>query len=494
METRFVQGTAWAIAMRWAIRGVGLLSTLVLARTLTPADFGIVAMSSLVTGLLGMFLEMGSWQVLLRMGDVDRSEYDTAWTLGLIQALLLASIVVVAAYPASLYFKEPRLVPVMRVLAVGSVIGAFGNIGTLMFRRDLDFRSDFLFEFYSKAVGAVPTLILALIYRSYWSLVAGNIIGTALSVLVSYRIHPFRPRPSLVAWRRFLSFAVWITPASVANYLNQKTDVFIVGHVASAGQFGAYNVASELSRMATAEIVTPMARAVYPNFARLKDDLDELTQAFLMVLRTVCIISFACGFGIAAVATDAVYVILGSQWGFAVPLIGWLGIFGAFASIHSAVAGHILIVRHRERAVFVITLLRLAVFGASTLLAAALGNVVDVAMAAALSTGCVIVACLFYLPKVLPVSAARLVLQVFELLLAALVMFGVVRLLHLPGIHPHFVTLTLDVVTGAVVFTAILWLYWLARGRPDGPEARLATRLIALMRTFAGRLQRRRSV
>ncbi len=376
---------------------------------------------------------------------------------------------------------------VMQVLAAGSVIGGFANIGTVMFRRDLDFRSDFFFEFYSKVVAAVPTLILALIYRSYWALVAGNIIGGALNVLTGYRMHPFRPRFSLAEWRRFLSFAIWITPASIANFLNQRTDAFIVGHIATTAQFGAYNVASELSRMATGEIVTPMARAVFPNYAKLKDNLEELTEAFLMVLRTVCIISFAFGFGIAAVANDAVHVILGDQWGFAVPLITWLGIFGAFAAIQSSISGHILIVRSKERAVFIITWARLAVFGSSLLVAASVGGVVDIAMAAALSTAAFTVGCLLYLPKVLPVSAGRILLQVFQLFLTGLVMFATVKFLHSTTIQTHVVTLAIDVATGAVVFGAILWASWVAAGRPDGPEKRLVRLGFDVLRTLVRR-------
>lgn len=479
MTTRFVQGTIWMIAMRWAIRSAGLISTLILARTLTPADFGIVAMSSLVTGLVSIFLEAGTWQVLLRMPDATREDYDTAWTIAILQAVLLALIVYFAAYPASLYFKEPRLVEVVQVMAVGSIVGSFSNIGILMFRRDLDFKSDFLFGFYSKVLTVIPTIILALIYRSYWALVAGTIIGRVLEVGVSYLMHSFRPRFGLGQWRQFFAFAMWMTPANFASFLNQKTDVFVVGYVANTAHLGAYNVASELSRMATAEIVIPMARAIYPNYVKLKDDLAELTEAFLIVLRTVGIVSFAFGFGIAAVANDVVYVVLGNQWEFAVPLIAWLGIFGTFTAIQSTVAGHILIVLARERAVFIITLARLVVFASSVIAAAKFGTVVDIAMAAALSTGVFTMACLFYLPRALPVSVWRIVQDVVRVFFAALVMFFVVRALHADSIQSHLVTLAIDVFTGGVVFTVIVVLTWAATGRPDGPEKRVLAYLSA---------------
>ncbi|MBK7674434.1 MAG: lipopolysaccharide biosynthesis protein [Candidatus Accumulibacter sp.] len=486
MKTKFVQGAVWMICMRWAIRCAGLVSTLILARILTPADFGIVAMSSLVSGLLDIILELGTWQVLLRMRHADRQAYDTAWTITLIQSILLAVIVYFVAYPAALYFHEPRLVAVMQVLAAGSVIGGLGNIGIIMFRRDLDFKSDFLVGFYSKVLAVIPTIILALVFRSYWALVAGTIIGTALAVIVSYVMHPFRPRLRLSEWRQFTTFATWMTPAGIANFLNQKADVFVVGYVANTAQLGAYNVASELSRMATAEIVIPMARAIYPNYAKLKDNLDELTSAFLIVLRTVGIVTFSAGFGIAAVADDLVHVVLGKQWGFAVPLIEWLGVFGTFAAIQSTIAGHILIVLNRERTVFVISWLRLGVFGSSILVAAWAGTVVDVAIAGTLSTAAFTVGCLLYLPKVLPVSATRILRDFVRILLTALAMFAVVKALHSHEIESHFVTLFIDVATGAAVFSLILYVSWIAEGRPDGPENRIINLVSGTLERFRG--------
>lgn len=481
--TRFVEGSLWMIAMRWAIRGAGLVSTVILARVLTPADFGLVAMASLVLGLLVACSEMGAAQLLLRTRDTDRAAYDTAWTIILIQAVVLALLMYLLAWPASVYFKEPRLVEVMQAVAAGSVLSGFNNIGTVMFRRDLDFRRDFLFGFYSKVATVVPTIVLALVWRSYWALVVGPILGHLLEVLISYRMHPFRPRLSLTGWRRFVTFSLWITPANIATFLNQKVDVFVVGGVANTAQMGAYNVASELSRMATAEIVTPMARALYPNYVKLKDNMDELTKAFAIVLRTVGIISFAFGFFVSAVAEDVVYIVLGDQWGDAVPLMQWLGVFGAFATILATATGHILIVLHRERLMFTVNWLRLVVLTASVLAAAPLGGMVTIAAAATVSTALVTVGWLLYLPRVLPLlSARRILAELGRVFLTALLTFVAVRWLHSVRIESHWLTLLIDTATGVAIFGTLIGASWWAAGRPDGPEKRILALVQARLR------------
>jgi O-antigen/teichoic acid export membrane protein len=460
--------------MRWAIRGVGLLSTLVLARLLTPADFGIVAMGTLVGGLLSKMTEMGTWQLLLRMRNADRSAYDTAWTIMLIQGAVMSLLVSLAAYPAAAFFKEPRLTAVMQVSALGSIIISFTNIGTLMFRRDLDFRKDFIFEVVGKTLHVVPVFVLALIWRSYWALIIGRLIGHVLDVLFSYRMHPFRPRLSLQGWRQFASYSVWIVPVHVANFLNGKADVFIVGHSGTTAQMGAYNVASELSRMATSEITVPVARATYPNYAKLKEHVGELTKAFLIVLRSVGLVGFFMGFWIGAVADDFVHVVLGDQWGFAVPLMMWMGLRGAFAMVLGNVSGHILVIRHKERSMFVITWARLAVFSISIALTMYFGgDVADLAIAAAASTAAVMVACLFYLPRVLDVNALRLLLEVGRVFTIGLVMFTVIRALHWSDAPIRLLSLFMDSVVGVVVYVSLIGLTWHLAGRPDGPERRI---------------------
>ncbi len=451
--------------MRWAIRGVGLLSTLVLARLLTPADFGIVAMGTLVGGLLSKMTEMGTWQLLLRMRNADRSAYSTAWTIMLIQGTVLALLVFLAAYPAAVFFKEPRLTAVMQVSALGSIIMSLSNIGTVMYRRDLDFRKDFIFEVVGKVLHVLPVFVLALIWRSYWALIIGRLIGHVLDVLFSYRMHPFRPRLSLQGWRQFASYSVWILPVNIA-----------------------YNVASELSRMATVEIASPLARAVFPNYAKLKEHVEELTRAFLIVLRTVGVIGFFAGFWMAAVANDLVHVVLGDQWGFAVPLMPWMGLRGAFAMVLTVVSGHILIIRHKERSMFVITWARLAVFSISIALTMYFGgDVADLAIAAAASTAAVMVACLFYLPRVLDVNALRLLLEVGRVFTIGLVMFTVIRALHWSDAPSRLLSLFMDSVVGVVVYVSLIGLTWHLAGRPDGPERRIMNLARRHLRLFGAK-------
>lgn len=461
------------VALRWAIRFTGLLSTVVLARLLTPEDFGLVAMGTLVAGLLAAFTEMGTWQLLLRTKKPDREAYDTAWSITLLQSIVLSLGVFAMAYPASVWFKEPRLQALMQVSAWGGVLVGLKNIGLIMYRRDLDFRAEFKFGVLGKICNVVPTLVLALVYRHYWALVAGTLIGAALETLLSYVVHPYRPRWTMARWREFASYSIWVTPANIANFLNRKADVFFVGYLASTAQMGAYNVASELSQMATGELVQPMMRSVYPNLARLKDDLAELGATFVKVVHAVAMLGLGVGFGTAAVADDMVHLLLGDQWGAAVPLVRWLAVFGGFAILLHTLLGHILIVTHREKLMFRLTWLRLAVFSTAVVLAGTYGGIVDIARATVAATALLTVGVMLLLPRVLGIPGTAMLSSTASALVIGGLMFGAIRLVHpyLPDIAP--VRLVLEVVLGSVVFSALALGLWMAKGRPDSIERRL---------------------
>ncbi len=120
-----IHGAAWAIAMRWSIKGLGLASTLTLARLLTPGDYGLVAMAMLVVGLVYAVSDFGVAAGLLRMPTIERDDIDSAWTLGALRKRIAVCTIIMISTPfASMYFHEPRIVPILLIIAVCNVISS----------------------------------------------------------------------------------------------------------------------------------------------------------------------------------------------------------------------------------------------------------------------------------------------------------------------------------------------------------------------------------
>src|SRR5690349_1747934 len=133
LQRNLLYGSALMIAMRWSTRLLGLFSTLILVRLLTPDDFGVVAMAMVILGLLEVFTHTSVDLALIRDRDPSREHYDTAWTLEIVQAIGLAIALVVVAPWAARYFNDERVAPVIYALALRAVLGSFENIGVVAF-------------------------------------------------------------------------------------------------------------------------------------------------------------------------------------------------------------------------------------------------------------------------------------------------------------------------------------------------------------------------
>ncbi len=258
------RGSALMILMRWTMRLAGLVSTMVLARLLTPSDFGIVTVATIFVGLLDLFTSTNFDLALLRTKDTERSHYDTAWTLQLILGTSVGALIFVLAPLTVWYFEDSRVVWVTRLLAANVVLNGVGNIKLVDFRRNLDFRKEFLFNVSWKILSMVVTISMAVHLRSYWALVAGSLAGNLGGVVLGYVVRPYRPRFDLRHAREMISFSQWMLMFNVGTYLRNRIDTLLVARLSSPGAVGVYNVAAELSAMPTTEVVIPSGRALFP--------------------------------------------------------------------------------------------------------------------------------------------------------------------------------------------------------------------------------------
>ena len=172
-----------------------------LARLLVPADFGLVAMATALSGALAAMSEFGFAVALIQNQTADRRYYDTAWTLGLIRGLLVAGALAACADPLATMFADQRLEPILHVLAVGLVITSFENIAVVDFRKDLQFHREFYYRALAKIASFAFTVSLAVLLRNYWALVSGIVVGQLAGVrpqLHDVRV-PTAPRPVRLA-------------------------------------------------------------------------------------------------------------------------------------------------------------------------------------------------------------------------------------------------------------------------------------------------------
>jgi len=450
------------------MRGLGLVSTIVLARLLTPADFGLVAMAMLVVAFVEAWLSFGLDTALIQNQNATREHYDTAWTLRIIQSVIVAALVAAAAPFAAAYFKEPRVVPVIWAICLGIVTIGFSNVGVVAFRKELELHKEFRLQIAAKLLGFFVGIGAALLLRSYWALVIGTVCGMGITCALSYLMHPYRPRFSLARVRELWSFSQWMLVRSIGHFAEMRADEIIVGGLGSTRQMGLYNVAAELGRLPGSELAAPLNQALVPGFAKLQHDAHRVAAAYLNALGALSTATLPAAIGLALVANELIPLLMGNQWTDAASLLVLLAISNAVRTGDSLATSFVLGTgRPGMAAAF-------SWLNAILLVAIALPMAGDrgaEGVAIAKIVGGVVLTGFIWvgLTRISEVTLKAIVARLWRPVLASGLMAVAVQSVASFS-HGVLADLVLKVFVGVVSYCAALLLVWRLAGCPDGAE------------------------
>lgn len=465
------RGAVIVVGMRWADRLIGITSTVILARLLAPEDFGILAMASLVLALVDALLDLGVNSALIQNASADRDDFNTAWTLRLIQASIAGSLIAFIGAPmAASYFNDHRVIDILYVMSLSVILGGFENIGIVTFVKNMEFGRDFRFFFLRRLIGFIVTISLALSLQNYWAMVIGAFVGRISGVGLSYLLHDFRPRLSLARFSNLWSYSQWMLVRNLGSYGAQQSDKVIVGRRSDAGTLGTYTLADEISAMPTSELLMPLGRVLFPAFVRVAHDQAELRRTFSLAFGVQTLIALPAGVGLALVANTATPLLLGRQWIAAIPFMQILSLISiATALTHGS--SYLLMALGKVRLQAILTWLQLVSF---------------------------LILALLIFPNTPALGIAKLRLftsTIFMFILITLVLNAVpvlkvsdfIGASWRPAISTSFMTLVIatnpfltdfppalslffQIVVGAITYTASLFLLWWASGCANGAE------------------------
>ena len=264
------------VMLRMADRVLGVISLGILGRMLLPEHFGLVALAGSLGGLLEIISDFSVELALIRESQSDRRLYDSAWTIKIVRGLAVSVILVLLAPTVARFFAEPRIEVVVYYLALASFILSFENIGVVEFRKHLAFEKEFTYLFLSRCLSTVVAVMLALMWRNYWVLVAGILTHKVTQVALSYVVHDYRPKISFAGFWELFQFSKWMAVQNCVHELNQRMPGWVIGRLAGVGAVAYYEVASEIATLATSELRAPIRRALYPGFAKMAADRRAL--------------------------------------------------------------------------------------------------------------------------------------------------------------------------------------------------------------------------
>lgn len=476
-----VRGTVLVLAGRWADRVLGLVSTLILARLLMPADFGLVAMAWMVVSILDVFVDIGVNVQMIQKKDAEPGLYHTGFTLRLMQSSALACGMVVAAPFAAEYLKEPRLEGLLIVLGPCLILGALTSMGIVIRQKELSFGPEVVLMLFKKVASIAATVAAAIVLESYWALVIGNYVSTVAGVALSYVLHPYRPKLTLSHARGMWRHSTALFVQSLLGMAAAQADRIAMGRFHSAAALGAYQLAGEIAALPTTELLAPFNKIFLPAFAEAQDDASQLGRMFVRALSVSLCLALPASVGLMVLAPSIVHVLLGPKWFDAIPLLhalAWAGIAGGLMSTCKMLN----YAQARFYRVAGVSALQiggfLAVLGAGIAVHGATTPAMIAAAQASSVALCTLVSYVLAVSGLPAGTTKRLLFDTWRLALATAVMSTVVAALNPESTSGGLLVLLGLVVLGAVLFTVVLCGAWLLCGRPDGPESFVLERLV----------------
>lgn len=314
IERQAISGLKWTGAARFVSQAVSWAVTLIVVRLLTPADYGLVAVSAVIISIFSTAAELGLGAALVQAPKLDREALARVAGLAMLLNIALGALVALGAPLAGLFFNEVLLPRVVQVSSLHFVLAAVSIVPQALAYRDMNFRWSASIELVSALAASVTTLLLALHGFGVWSLVVGSLSGAAVRSAMFLRGQNVWPVFRLGGVRRHVTFGGALAMSRLAWQVINQSDVLIAGRFLTPSAVGLYSVSLHLATLPMQRVMGIVNQVVFPTVARLQDDRPRLRERLLSGLRVLGFVSVPVMWGISSIAPELVELALGPTW------------------------------------------------------------------------------------------------------------------------------------------------------------------------------------
>lgn len=337
ITNKALKSTKWVLMSTMISKVWQPIVMIILARLLSPNDFGLMALALVVMTFMNMFQDFGLIAALIQYSDnVDKAANVVFWTnlgLGVIWYILLFS----ASPYFALFFDNKDVTNILRVIGLSFVIYPLMSVQLTKLSKEMEFKRLFFFNLVPAIIPGMISVSLALIGYGVWALVFGTLISSIIQVLIVWLFISWRPRweYDINILKKFLGFGSFVSMGSFLGWGITQIDNLFVGKFLGAGQLGIYSFGWNIGFWPLQNVILPLTKIFYPMFSNFKGDMGAIKKYYLKILEMTSMIIFPIGVFILMTSQLFIPLLLGAKWNEAIPVIQFFSIFGIIASVAS---------------------------------------------------------------------------------------------------------------------------------------------------------------
>lgn len=337
LKTKVINGVIWVSINKLFLKLINFVITIILARLLTPADFGLVSLALIFVNFFEISRDLGMESALIHEEGSEEEKnkaFNTAFILYPAFALLLYILSYIMAPYAGYFFANQNIEPVIRALLITIVIWSFGTIPRTLLRKNLDFKKMLLPQILPRISYGTIAIVMAYLGYGVWSLVIGRIILEITSVIVYWKSLEWRPSFTFSKSKalELFSFGKFVMVSSLIAFLLSSIDVATIGRVLEMESLGYYTISLSVAGLITIQMAAMVSQVMFPTYSKLQNDIEKMKEAHFSTIKIFSILVFPAAFGMITISKNFIETVYGEKWLPAVHILQILCIYGLCAS------------------------------------------------------------------------------------------------------------------------------------------------------------------
>ena len=323
LKDKTVRGVGWSSVDSIANYGIGFIVGLVLARLLSPNEYGLIGILTIFINVFNTIIDSGFSTALIRRNDIKDIDYSTVFIVNLAVSGALALLMFFGAPHISIFFDRPELTPITQVMSLILVINAIGIIQKTRLTKNIDFKTQTKISIISHISSGVIGIVLALTGFGVWALVAQQLSARLFTTTLLWIYNKWVPKLEFSgeSFKALFGFSWKLLVAQIFNTAWRELYKFVVGKFYLPATLGLYTRAEQFNMIFSSNITTVVQRVSLPTLSAIKDETARMVDAYRRIIRSTMLVTSICMFMLAAIAKPLILVLLGPKWIGCVPFI-----------------------------------------------------------------------------------------------------------------------------------------------------------------------------